>query len=50
MGVLHLLLYTAGAICFLLATLGVGARISLLPLGLLLWIMVPLLQTLDAQH
>lgn len=52
MRTITLLLYTAAAVCFLLATLGVAGRINLIPLGLLAWITVPLLQALDAmdQH
>ena len=47
MHVLHLVLYIAAALCFLAATFGVSARISLLALGLLLWVLNPLITTAD---
>ena len=36
---LHLLLFIAAAVCFALATFGVAARINLVALGLLLWVL-----------
>lgn len=48
--VLYFILYVFGALCFLRAGLGrglvTGGRdLTLLPLGLLFWILVPLIQT-----
>ena len=42
---LYVILYVAAALCFLAATFGVPAKISLVALGLLLWVLVPLIQT-----
>jgi len=36
---LHLILFVCAAICFGLATFGVAARINLVALGLLLWVL-----------
>lgn len=44
MTVIFLLLLVGGFVCFLLATAQVPARISLLALGLALWILVDLIQ------
>lgn len=51
MDIITLILLLSAAIIFALAAIGVAtARISLIPLGLLLWILVPLInhiETLD---
>lgn len=36
---IHLLLYIAAFICFVLATFGVQAKINLVALGLALWVL-----------
>lgn len=43
MELLLVLLLAAGAVCFAFAAFGVPARISLVPLGLLCWILVALI-------
>jgi hypothetical protein len=54
MKVLYLVLLLLSAVCFAVAaftrrdTLDNGRSISLVPLGLLLWVLVPLLQTLQS--
>lgn len=49
MSVLDLVLLLLAAICFGLAAFGVGGgRVSLVPLGLLAWVCVPLLDALGA--
>jgi len=46
MNVLYLILLIAGALCFAAAASGrVVSKINLTALGLLLWILVPLIQT-----
>lgn len=45
MTLLYLLLLIAAAVCFGLAALGVGGRLNLLAVGLLAWVLVPLIQT-----
>lgn len=45
MTTLYLLLLIAAALCFLLAAAGVSARVNLVALGLLCWVLVPLIQT-----
>lgn len=48
MDVLYLVLLFLGALCLLGAAFDTRAnRVNLLPLGLFLWILVPLLQTLE---
>jgi hypothetical protein len=39
----HKLLLIAAAICFALAVIGVDVKVSLVPLGLLLWVLSLLL-------
>lgn len=49
MTVVYLILLVLAAGCFALSSWGRGRfdnRVSLIPLGLLLWVLVPLLQTL----
>ncbi len=51
MNVIYLLLFLASAICFALAALApkvVGNRVGLVPLGLLLFVLVFLIQQLQA--
>lgn len=51
MNALYLILLVLSAGCFALASFGRGRfdnRVSLLPLGLLFWVLVPLLQSLRA--
>jgi hypothetical protein len=43
MDIITLILLLAAAIVFGLATLGVTARVNLIALGLLLWVLYPLL-------
>jgi hypothetical protein len=43
MHTLDLVLYLLAAICFGLAALSVDARVNLLAVGLLAWVLVPLL-------
>lgn len=43
---LDLILYLIAAICFGLAAFGVAARVNLLALGLLAWVLVPLLHAI----
>lgn len=47
MSVLFMFLLWAGAVFFALAALGVSSRFNLLAVGLLCWIMVPLIQVTD---
>lgn len=35
---IHLILYVAAAVCFLLAAFGVQSKINLIALGLFLWV------------
>lgn len=46
MSIVFLLLLVGAAVCFTIAALGpaVTTRVNLLALGLLLWVLVPLLQ------
>lgn len=47
MVVIYLLLLVGAAVCFALAASGkVASRVNLTALGLLLWVLVPLIQTL----
>lgn len=48
MDVVYVVLLALGAVCLLAAAGNVAARVNMLALGLLLWIMVPLLQYLTA--
>jgi hypothetical protein len=48
MDIITLVLLLAAAIVFALATIGVAARVNLIALGLLLWVLVPLLTHIDA--
>lgn len=51
MTVVYLLLLVLAAVCFAAAAFGRGrydSRVSLVPLGLLFWVLVPLIQTLRA--
>jgi hypothetical protein len=43
MDVVTLLLLLAAAVCFTLAAFGVSARVNFIALGLLFWVLVPLL-------
>lgn len=43
-----LLLLIAGAVCFGLAAFGFAARVNLLALGLLFWILTALIPALEA--
>ena len=36
---IHLILFVCAAICFALATFGVAARVNLVALGLLFWVL-----------
>lgn len=45
MDVLFLILLLVGAICFAASVFGVSTRVNLLALGLLAWILVPLIHT-----
>lgn len=47
MKVIDLILLLIGAVCFALAAVGVAARINPLALGLLAWILVPLIAVID---
>jgi hypothetical protein len=47
MRTLDTVLLIIGAACFALATFGVKARVDLVPLGLLAWILVPLIAALQ---
>lgn len=40
---IHLILFIAAAVCFGLATFGVGARVNLVALGLLFWVITNLI-------
>jgi hypothetical protein len=46
MDVLTILLLIAAAICFLLAAVGVPARVNLVALGLLFWVLTVLIPAL----
>lgn len=51
MTLLYLILLVLAAGCFALSAFGRGRfdnRVTLLPLGLLLWVLVPLLQTFQS--
>lgn len=49
MNVLYLILYLLAAICFLAAASGrVAAKYNLVALGLLFWVLVPLIQTIKS--
>lgn len=48
MDVVFILLLALAAVCFLAAAGNVQARINLVGLGLLLWVLVPLIQYLTA--
>lgn len=43
MDTVYLILFIGAAVCFFLVVLEVSARINLLALGLLLWVLVPLI-------
>ena len=43
MRTVDLILYILAAVCFALAALGVPSRVNLLALGLLSWVLVPLI-------
>lgn len=48
MDVIYLLLFVVAAVCFSLAAYGVTVnRVNLVALGLLSWVLVPLLQVLQ---
>jgi hypothetical protein len=44
MSTLYLVLLIVAAVCFALASWGVASRVNLLALGLLAWVLVPLVQ------
>jgi hypothetical protein len=48
MDILYVLLYLAAAICFALGVANVPARVSWVPLGLLFWVLVPLIEAARA--
>lgn len=48
MDVISLVLLLTAAICFALTAFGVRARVNLLAVGLLAWVLVPLLDALSA--
>lgn len=48
MEIVYLILLIVAAVCFLLAALGVTSRVALLPLGLLAWVLVPLVHAVKA--
>ncbi len=50
MNVIDFILLLIGAICFLAATFNVAAKVNLLALGLLFWILVPLIAAGQALH
>lgn len=51
MEVLFLLLLILGALCFLVAALGHTLRnLNLIALGLFFWILVPVIEALEAVH
>ena len=45
---LDLILYLVAIVCFALVTFNVPARISLLGLGLLAWVLVPAIAVVDS--
>jgi hypothetical protein len=47
MRTIDIALLIIGAACFALATFGVKARVDLVPLGLLAWILVPLIAAIQ---
>ena len=47
MRIINIVLLIIGAACFALSTFGVKARVDLVPLGLLAWILVPLIAALQ---
>ena len=49
MFILVLILLILAAFCFLLSTAGVGSRWNLLALGLLLWVLVPIVQLINTK-
>jgi hypothetical protein len=49
MFILVLVLLILAGVCFLLATAGVGSRLNLLALGLLLWVLVPICQMINSK-
>lgn len=50
LAIICLILLIAAAICFLLAAFNVTSRVSLVALGLLLWVLVPLIHAAKALH
>lgn len=50
MDTVYLILYIAAAICFGLAVASVPARINMVALGLLLWVLVPLIHQIENQR
>jgi hypothetical protein len=50
LAVIYLILLVAGAVCLALAVKPVTARINLVALGLLSWILVPLIHAARALH
>ena len=46
MHIIVVVLLVTAAICFALAALGVPSRVSWVPLGLLAWVLVPLIAAL----
>jgi hypothetical protein len=47
MRTINIVLLIIGAACFALSTFGVKARVDWVPLGLLAWILVPLIAALQ---
>jgi ACR3 family arsenite efflux pump ArsB len=48
MDIIALILLIAALVCFLLAALDVPARVNLVALGLLFWVIVPLIAAVKA--
>lgn len=48
MDVIRLLLYAAAAVCFALTALGVAGRVNVLALGLLAWVLVHVVDAVQA--
>jgi hypothetical protein len=46
MDVVSLILLIAAAVCFLLAAFGVASRVSLVPLGLLFWVLTVIIHAI----
>jgi len=47
MDVVDVVLLVLAAVCFALAAAGVESRVPLVPVGLLLWVIVPLIDAIE---